>query len=217
MSFNTIDLNNLKVTKSVKSTIDYAPISDLSTFPTELDKLKEMEFSSAALDKIGDDLKRYYELLQLYLSGNSSFSTQIDNFKSLTAKLSKYNLSSSDYSILRDSLIEISNYLKLLTETELYGEEGVYTKLQESINNFIIEGNTIINEINNSYSQLENDPLGKLLPIGSINEAYLNNELKDKFNYIKLNHGIYVDRTIGEEISLPVGLQQKPIVIKITE
>lgn len=214
MSFNNINLSKLKVNHRVQS-IGYSQISDFSNFPETIDNLKDMVFSSNSIAQIGPDLKRYYDLLILYLNNDPSFMTYLNEFKDLVAKISKYVLSSSDFIQLRDGLIELQNYLRQITETELYSETGIYTLLQKTARQFTTDLNNIIIDINLKYSNLEDGDIGRVIPDGTINESYLSDKLKEDFKYIELTNGIYVDKSLGDAIVIPPGLVKKPIVIKV--
>lgn len=218
MSFEKIDLTNLEVDIEA-SHIDYSGISGLSLFPLAIDKLKTIEFSATSINMLNADLKRYYELIILYLNNDPRFAAFIDEFKSLSLRISRYSLTSSDYATLRDGIIELSNYLNDLSQAELYGEEtGLYTNLMDTARIFQDSLRTIIADVDSKYSNLADDPLGKLIPLGSINENYLNEEIKETFAYIDATLGIYVDwNKETEEINTPAGLSKKPVVIKITK
>lgn len=217
MSFNKIDLTNLEVNSEIKD-IDYEGISGLSLFPLAIDQLKNIEFSATSINALNTDLKRYYELIILYLNNDPRFAAFVDEFKSLSLRISRYSLTSSDYMTLRDGIIELSNYLNNLSAEELYGASGVYTELMNTSTSFKDSLNAIIADVNSKYSNLEDDPLGKLIPLGSINENYLNEEIKQTFNFINATTGVYVDwEKETEEINTPAGLSKKPVVIKITK
>ena len=212
--FNEIDLKNLQ-TKEQVNNINYQQISDLSDFPIEIDNIKTINFNSNSSDAILEKFNEYYELINSYLANPTSFN-KMDELKSVISYVQDYVLSSSDYSILRDSLLELSNYLKQITHEEIYNtDNGVYNKIAKSSEDFNNNLNQIINDINSKYSNLEDDPLGKIIPLNSINKNYLSEELKKDFNYIELTEGIYIDRTAEENISIPANLQTKPIVLKV--
>lgn len=213
MIFKDKDFNKFKVTEKVEP-IDYEQVSAFSDFPNSMDRLKTIRLSSTSIAQLGPDLKRYYELLILYLNKDSKFDQNVEEFKALATKISQYVLSSEDYSIMRDALLETQSYLKTITQEELYGEQGVYTKLQETSRNFTTETNNIITEINNSYSNLAQGDVGRIIPDGAINESYLSEKLKTDFNYISMTTGLYIDRTAGPDITVPEEIKGKALVIK---
>lgn len=215
MSFEKIDLSELEVANRLNNEFEYNQISLTSDFPGVVDDLKTLDLSSMSIEQFGDDLERYYELLLLYLKNDVTFNNYLEEFKSLTTKISKYVLTSKDYSILRDGILELENYINQITNEQLYSEDGVYTSLQISARNFTTTLNNTITSINSAYSNLEQGSIGRVVPDGTISSNYLNEELKDNFNSIDNTSGIYVDRTSGEEIVLPEGLVKKPIVVKI--
>lgn len=213
MIFNNKDLNNLQIKEQVDR-INYKEISQLSTFPNSIDDLQQIEFSSSSIEQLGSDLERYYELLLLYLNKNPKFDLNIEEFKALATKISNYTLSSEDYMKLRDALLETQNYLQQITQEELYSEHGVYTALQNSAKALTDRINAIIKEINNSYSNLAQGDIGRVIPDGAINESYLSDKLKTDFNYISMTTGIYIDRNDTSEIIVPEEIKNKAIVLK---
>ena len=114
MIFEEKDFNSLKVKEKVDP-IEYSEISEFSNFPNSIDKLKTIKLSSTSIAQLGPDLKRYYELLSLYLNKDPKFDLNVEEFKALSTKICKYTLSSEDYNIMRDSLLETQNYLKIIT------------------------------------------------------------------------------------------------------
>lgn len=213
MIFNNKDLNNLQIKEQVDR-INYKEISQLSTFPNSIDDLQQIDFSSSSIEQLGSDLERYYELLLLYLNKNPKFDLNIEEFKALATKISNYTLSSEDYMKLRDALLETQNYLQQITQEELYSEHGVYTALQNSAKALTDRINAIIKEINNSYSNLAQGDIGRIIPDGAINESYLSDKLKTDFNYISMTTGIYIDRNDTSEIIVPEEIKNKAIVLK---
>lgn len=213
MAFEEKDFNNLQVTETVEP-ISYNEISSFSDFPNSIDKLKTIKFSSTSIAQLGPDLKRYYELLSLYLNKDPQFDLNVEEFKALSTKICQYTLSSEDYNIMRDALLETQNYLKAITQEELYGENGVYTNLQKTSRDFTTKTNEIITEINNSYSNLDQGDVGRVIPNGTINETYLNEKLKTDFNYISMTTGMYIDRTTASDINIPEGIKGKALVLK---
>ena len=213
MAFEEKDFNNLQVTEKVEP-IGYSEISELSDFPNSIDKLKAIKFSSTSIAQLGTDLKRYYELLSLYLNKDPQFELNIEEFKALSTKITQYTLSSEDYNIMRDALLETQNYLKAITQEELYGENGVYTNLQKTSRDFTTRTNEIITEINNSYSNLDQGDVGRLIPDRTINEKYLNEKLKTDFNYISMTTGMYIDRTVASDINVPEAIKGKALILK---
>ena len=214
MSFKHENLENLKVGERVQN-IKYDNLSNYSTFPGSIDSLLSIDFSSISMEELSKSLTEYYELLEMYLTKDARFNQKVEDFKRLTTKISEYTLTSEDYIILRDSLIELQNYLKLITQQELYSETGVYTSLQKSARNFTTQLNDIIKEINTKYSNLPKGDVGRVIPDGAINENYLSEDLKKDFNYISMTTGIYIDRTPGETISVPAEIKGKATVIKL--
>lgn len=213
MIFAEKDFNNLKVTEKVEP-IEYNEISELSNFPNSIDKLKTIKLSSTSIAQLGTELKRYYELLSLYLNKDPKFDLNVEEFKALSTKICQYTLSSEDYNIMRDSLLETQNYLKTITQEELYGENGAYTNLQKTSRDFTTKTNEIITEINNSYSNLNQGDVGRIIPDGAINEKYLNEKLKTDFNYISMTTGMYIDRTTVSDINVPEEIKGKALVLK---
>ena len=213
MIFNNKDLNDLQIKEQVDQ-INYKEFSQLSTFPNSIDDLRQIDFSSSSIEQLGPELERYYELLLLYLNKDPKFDLNIEEFKALATKISNYTLSSEDYIKLRDALLETQNYLQQITQEELYSEHGVYTALQNSANNLTDRVNAIIKEINNSYSNLAQGDIGRIIPDGAINESYLSDKLKTDFNYISMTTGIYIDRSDTPEITVPEEIKNKAIVLK---
>ena len=213
-SIKPIKLDDIEVTGSVKNT-PFASTSDLSNFPTNIDNLKKVDLSSTSINAINGDLKRYYELLIIYLQTPASFSTYSNEFKSLTEKISRYQLTTSDYILMRDSLIETINYVKEFADTQIYGANGLYEVLENSLTTFENRLNEAVDGINAAYNNLEDGEIGKVFPSESITVKYLSIELKSFVDYIKTNIGVYVDRTPGANVSVPNGIVSKPVVIKI--
>ena len=213
MIFEEKDFNSLKVKEKVDP-IEYSEISEFSDFPNSIDKLKTIKLSSTSIAQLGPDLKRYYELLSLYLNKDPKFDLNVEEFKALSTKICKYTLSSEDYNIMRDSLLETQNYLKTITQEELYGENGVYTSLQKTSRDFTTKTNEIVTEINNSYSNFDQGNVGRVIPDGAINETYLSEKLKTDFNYISMTTGMYIDRTVESDITIPEEIKGKALVLK---
>ncbi len=213
MIFEEKDFNSLKVKEKVDP-INYKEISNLSDFPNSIDKLKIIKLSSTSITQLGPDLKRYYELLSLYLNKDPKFDLNVEEFKALATKISQYTLTSEDYIVMRDALLETQNYLKTITQEELYGETGVYTELQKTSRDFTTKTNEIVTEINNSYSNLEQGDIGRIVPDGAINETYLSDKLKTDFNYISMTTGMYIDRTVESDITIPEEIKGKALVLK---
>ena len=150
----------------------------------------------------------------MYLNKDPQFDLNVEEFKALSTKICQYTLSSEDYNIMRDALLETQNYLKAITQEELYGENGVYTNLQKTSRDFTTKTNEIISEINNSYSNLDQGDVGRIIPNGAINETYLSEKLKTDFNYISMTTGMYIDRTTASDINIPEGIKGKALVLK---
>ena len=213
--FNDIDLNGISVNGTVENVPHTMSVSNTSSFPTKIDPIKKLDYSTANMNTIQRDLKRYYDLLIIYLqSGEATFTPHKAEFKTLTDKLSKFHLTTSDYIALRDALLEVVDYVKDFASIEIYGGNGVYTKALQSAVTFETRLNAFITDINNSYSSMADGTAGKVIPNGSVTINFLDQNLKDTINYIDNNYGVYVDRTAGA-ITIPAAVTKKPIVLKV--
>ena len=90
----------------------------------------------------------------------------------------------------------------------------VYTNLQKTSRDFTTKTNEIVTEINNSYSNLDQGDIGRVIPDGAINESYLSEKLKTDFNYISMTTGMYIDRTVESDITIPEEIKGKALVLK---
>lgn len=184
--------------------------TDVSNFPQKIDEMKQLDFSAASIAGIEKDLKRYYELLIIYLQTGSGFDQYVPEFKDLGGKISKFQLTSKDYATLRDSLIEVSLYVEQFANTEIYSSTGVLTKMLAATADMETKLNQKINEINSAY-----DNTSGVIPNETVGLQLLDAELKAIFNSLKGNQGMYVDWTAGETINVPEGFAKPPVVIKV--
>lgn len=212
--FNKQDYKDSQATR-VASPLSAVNTTDLSDFPEKVDDLKKIDFSATSLESIEKDLERYYELLDIYVNSNGDeFTPYVEEFSGLYEGLSKYQLTSEDYMLLRDGLISSLEYLQKFVESEIYGDDGVIINLNSKIKDFENSLNKTIEEINKEYAGYKTGELGKIAPDKSVSLKLLDQKLQDTIKSIDNSFGVFVVRP-GEE--MPSGSARKPVVIKVVE
>ena len=199
------------------ATVSYDRFTNTSNFPTSIDSLKTISFSGVSNSELAASLNRYYELLIIKLQG-SSFTAYETEFQTLALSLAKYQLTASDYAIMRDALLEVISYFESLVNTQLYNSpDGVLYRMQAAYAQFKIELDAIVAQINDGYSQLSQGAVGAIIPDGTLNLTYFDSTMQALFNAIDESTSIYVDDSLNSAVTVPSGLSKRPIVIKITE
>lgn len=194
--FEEINFEELKTGKSITPP-PFNNRTNFSVFPLSTDTLKDISIEDTSMASISADLNRYYILLLEYLKQNSLTVDEKGELKNLITKLSKFNLTGYDYNVLRDSILELFNYLNVV-DSQFTSDTGVYIALQKSAEAFAIKLNTLINSINSKYGNLVSDPvLGGIFPSGSINESYLEDGLKAKISAVEGLNGFIL--VIGDD------------------
>lgn len=194
--FEEINFEELKTGKSIAPP-PFNSRTNFSVFPLNTDTLKDISIEDTSIASINADLNRYYILLLEYLKQNSLTVDEKGELKNLITKLSKFNLTGYDYNVLRDSILELFNYLNVV-DSQFTSDTGVYIALQKSAEAFAIKLNTLINSINSKYGNLVSDPvLGGIFPNGSINESYLEDGLKAKISAVEGLNGFIL--VVGDD------------------
>ncbi len=218
-NFNEIELGETLATSAPNqnSLNTYSQISQMSDFSQVIDNLKTIDISDTSYSGASENLKKYYELITKYLKwregeGQEPTSTEYAEIESLTISLSKFSLTSSDYMKLQSALLEIGNYLVKVLDTDLYGEDGVYTALEESVWNFEGELNSYMESFDSAYDRMEDGLVGKIFPVGSITEKFMSKDIVINMKQIRNTSGIYIqyEGTLPDEVK-----ELKPIVLKV--
>lgn len=192
-----------------------ASSSDYDLAGTSL-KTIDLETASTS-DK--EKLIAFYEALIGYINGTVS----AENYATALNAITKYVLTADDYQKLRDSEINIKNFLADVVQKELYstnGAKGFYIRLGETLQGAIDSlNNNVINPINNNFSNKT------FFPNETIDENFFSEEVLN--NYKNFANGTsIITAKFGSAInsSTDIGttakdaastFEKKPIVIVI--
>lgn len=192
-----------------------ASSSDYDLAGTSL-KTIDLETASTS-DK--EKLIAFYEALIGYINGTVT----AENYATALNAITKYVLTADDYQKLRDSEINIKNFLADVVQKELYstdGARGFYIRLGETLQGAIDSlNNNVINPINNNFSNKT------FFPNETIDEDFFSEEVLN--NYKNFANGTsIITAKFGSAInsSTDIGttakdaastLEKKPIVIVI--
>ncbi|MGL4853883.1 MAG: hypothetical protein ACRC37_01350 [Lentisphaeria bacterium] len=170
----------------------YSQVSQLSDFGKKLDKLKTVDVMDTSQASVKQELIRYYDLVKKYMGGSDLTESEKTLLNQASANLSKYHLTSEDYLIFRDALIEVVNYLNTIFEGQA---NGIYSDFEARAVQFSATLNSFMNSLQSVYNALDTGSVGKLFPVGSINLNHCNQEIKDFVKRIENSNGLYVDRS----------------------
>lgn len=192
-----------------------ASSSDYDLAGTSL-KTIDLETASTS-DK--EKLITFYEALIGYINGTVS----AENYATALNAITKYVLTADDYQKLRDSEINIKNFLADVVQKELYSTDsvkGFYIRLGETLQSAIDSlNNNVINPINNNFSNKTFFP-NEIIDEDFFSEEVLNNykNFANGTSIITANFGSAIDSstdigTTAEDAAST--FVKKPIVIVI--
>lgn len=192
-----------------------ASSSDYDLAGTSLKTIDLETASTSDKEKLID----FYEALIGYINGTVS----AENYATALNAITKYVLTADDYQKLRDSEINIKNFLADVVQKELYsteGAKGFYIRLGETLQKAIDSlNNNVINPVNNNFSNKT------FFPNETIDEDFFSEEVLN--NYKNFANGTsIITAKFGSAInsSTDIGntakdaastFEKKPIVIVI--
>ena len=148
-----------------------ASSSDYDLAGTSL-KTIDLETASTS-DK--EKLIAFYEALIGYINGAVS----AENYATALNAIAKYVLTADDYQKLRDSEINIKNFLADVVQKELYSTgsaKGFYIRLGETLQKAIDSlNNNVINPVNNNFSNKT------FFPNETIDEDFFSEEVLNNY------------------------------------
>ena len=192
-----------------------ASSSDYDLAGTSL-KTIDLETASTS-DK--EKLIAFYEALIGYIDGTVT----AENYATALNAIIKYVLTADDYQKLRDSEINIKNFLADVVQKELYSTDdakGFYIRLGEALQGAIDSlNNNVISPINNNFSNKTFFP-NKMIDESFFSEEVLNNykNFANGTSIIAANFGSAINSstdigTTAKDAASTFG--KKPIVIVI--
>ena len=192
-----------------------ASSSDYDLAGTSLKTIDLETASTSDKEKLID----FYEALIGYINGTVS----AENYATALNAITKYVLTADDYQKLRDSEINIKNFLADVVQKELYSTgsaKGFYIRLGETLQKAIDSlNNNVINPVNNNFSNKT------FFPNETIDEDFFSEEVLN--NYKNFANGTsIITAKFGSAInsSTDIGttakdaastFKKKPIVIVI--
>ena len=192
-----------------------ASSSDYDLAGTSL-KTIDLETASTS-DK--EKLIAFYEALIGYIDGTVT----AENYATALSAITKYVLTADDYQKLRDSEINIKNFLADVVQKELYSTDdakGFYIRLGEALQGAIDSlNNNVISPINNNFSNKTFFP-NEMIDESFFSEEVLNNykNFANGTSIITANFGSAINSstdigTTAKDAASTFG--KKPIVIVI--
>ena len=192
-----------------------ASSSDYDLAGTSL-KTIDLETASTS-DK--EKLIAFYEALIGYIDGTVT----AENYATALNAITKYVLTADDYQKLRDSEINIKNFLADVVQRELYSTDdakGFYIRLGEALQGAIDSlNNNVISPINNNFSNKTFFP-NEMIDESFFSEEVLNNykNFANGTSIIAANFGSAINSSteIGTTAKdAASNFEKKPIVIVI--
>lgn len=167
-----------------------------------------------------EKLITFYEALIGYIEGTTS----AEDYAAALNAITQYVLTADDYEKLRDSEINIKNFLADVVQKELYSTgsvKGFYLRLGDTLQSAIDSlNNNVINPVNNNFAG------ETFFPEGTINDKFFSADVLNNYknfsngtSIITTNFSSTIDSStdIGETAkNAAADFSKKPVVIVIS-